>query len=390
MTSFWPFDRHNRRLEAEQRAARDLEVAEALTRGRREGQEAARAISDNALDAVIRADSGARITGWNHEAERMFGWTAVEIIGQSARDTLLPARYHPIFDGWLPRVAETESVPMPGQRFEITALRRDGSEFPIELALLILRGDALHFCAFIHDLSDRRRRDDPALAAEAAPSRDALLSTLSHELRTPLQAMLGWTRLLASGRLDPDQTRHGLDIIARNVTQQKRVIEDLLGVPASERSNAPETHGAAAAERVAEQSLAGCRILVVDDEPNGCELLDQIFREHGAHVLSARSAREALEGFLQFRPQVMVSDIGMLETDGYALMRQIRMLEERRADARGAAVVAIALTAFARPEDRETALRAGFNAHLAKPVEPQDLVATVLRLIPDAPDMACL
>ena len=69
--------------------------------------------------------------------------------------------------------------------------------------------------------------------------RDVFLNALSHELRTPLQAMLGWTRLLASGRLDPEQTRHGLEIIARNVKQQTRAIENLMGASRTDRGDGP-------------------------------------------------------------------------------------------------------------------------------------------------------
>ena len=97
----------------------------------------------------------------------------------------------------------------------------------------------------------------------------------------------------------------------------------------------------------------------------------RILEAHRATVLTAASAPEALERLATTHPDVLVSDIGLPDVDGYELMRQIRS----NAEARG--LPAIALTAFARSDDRTRALRAGFLIHVAKPVEPSELVATV-------------
>jgi CheY-like chemotaxis protein len=98
-----------------------------------------------------------------------------------------------------------------------------------------------------------------------------------------------------------------------------------------------------------------------------------VLEECGAQVYAAGSASEALELVERERPAVLVTDIGMPDVDGFQLLRMVRGLGE----ARGGKVPAIALTAFARSEDRTRALSAGFIVHLSKPVEPSELVATI-------------
>jgi PAS domain S-box-containing protein len=119
------------------------------------------------------------------------------------------------------------------------------------------------------------------------------------------------------------------------------------------------------------ESLKGICVLVVDDEPDARALVKRILEECGAAVQTAGSAAEALEMLSDLRPDLVISDIGMPELDGYEFIRRVRAL------ATGARMPAIALTAFARSEDRTRALRAGFVAHVAKPVEPAELVAAV-------------
>jgi CheY-like chemotaxis protein len=119
--------------------------------------------------------------------------------------------------------------------------------------------------------------------------------------------------------------------------------------------------------------LAGLTLLVVDDDEDGRELARRVLVECNARVLSAGSAADALALVESQRPDMMISDIGMPEMDGFTLLKNVRALGE----ARGGALPAIALTAFARPEDRAQALEAGFAAHLVKPVEPQQLLAAI-------------
>ena len=121
--------------------------------------------------------------------------------------------------------------------------------------------------------------------------------------------------------------------------------------------------------------LDGIRVLVVDDELDAREVLSTILTAAGAEVELAASAYEALESLASFAPDVLVSDVGMPGDDGYALIRQVR-----GGVSRFSRVPALALTAYASPEDARRAVLAGFDTHLSKPVEPAMLTAVVSRL----------
>jgi signal transduction histidine kinase/DNA-binding response OmpR family regulator len=123
--------------------------------------------------------------------------------------------------------------------------------------------------------------------------------------------------------------------------------------------------------------LHGIRVLVVDDEKDARDLLVNLFQHLNASVVTASSAAEAMRAMLTEPPHVLVSDIGMPGEDGFSLMRRIRALSVDQ----GGGLPAIALTAFAAPEDRVRALDAGFDRHLSKPVEPARLASTIAELI---------
>jgi CheY-like chemotaxis protein len=127
---------------------------------------------------------------------------------------------------------------------------------------------------------------------------------------------------------------------------------------------------------LADGRLKGRQILVVDDEPDTRELLSQVFEQRGAVVVAAASAHEALEQLDRNELDLMVSDIGMAEEDGYGLMRKIRNNAGRYSR-----IPAIALTAYAREEDRAAALAAGFQVHLTKPVDPDALILSAQELV---------
>jgi PAS domain S-box-containing protein len=122
--------------------------------------------------------------------------------------------------------------------------------------------------------------------------------------------------------------------------------------------------------------LEGVRVLVVDDEPDARELVATVLNQAGAVVETARSAAEAYVAFRDFHPDVLVSDIGMPDEDGFSLMRRIRELPASD----GGHVPSLALTAFAREEDRARSLRAGYTTHVGKPVNPNALTMAVANL----------
>ncbi|MDB4961112.1 MAG: two-component hybrid sensor and regulator [Myxococcales bacterium] len=127
---------------------------------------------------------------------------------------------------------------------------------------------------------------------------------------------------------------------------------------------------------IPEISLAGLRILVIDDEPDARELVQSVLIDASADAFIAASAEEGLALVKSRRPDVIVSDIGMPDRDGYQFIRDVRSLPV----AEGGRTPAIALTAFARSEDRTRAMIAGYQVHVSKPIEPQELVATIKSL----------
>jgi signal transduction histidine kinase/ActR/RegA family two-component response regulator len=122
--------------------------------------------------------------------------------------------------------------------------------------------------------------------------------------------------------------------------------------------------------------LKGLRVLVIDDAPDALEVLAVILRRAKADVTTAPSAHEGRRALQEIKPDLVISDIAMPDEDGYEFIRSLRSLPPDR----GGVTPAIALTAYARDEDRTRALAAGFQAHMSKPVEPDELVNLVARV----------
>ena len=120
-------------------------------------------------------------------------------------------------------------------------------------------------------------------------------------------------------------------------------------------------------------ALKGISVLIVDDESETRELLVEVLSRCGAEVRASSSAHDALEALQTWKADVLISDIGMPGEDGYDLIRKVRKMDP---DQNGC-IPAVALTAYARGEDRIRALSAGFQMHVSKPVEPAELAAVV-------------
>jgi CheY-like chemotaxis protein len=122
--------------------------------------------------------------------------------------------------------------------------------------------------------------------------------------------------------------------------------------------------------------LAGVRVLVVEDEADTRDLLAAALGHSGAEVDTAPSAAEGFAALRRHQPDVLVCDIGMPGEDGYMLLSRVRALAAEE----GGLVPAVALTAYARSDDRRRALAAGYQVHLSKPVDPDELIAAVARM----------
>ena len=149
-------------------------------------------------------------------------------------------------------------------------------------------------------------------------------------------------------------------------------------LPASAPAEAAEDSSVQSALRTPHSAILwGVRGLVVDDDEDSRLFVSTALKAQGAQVTLASSSAEAFERLRRTPPDVLVSDIGMPGEDGFELMRRIRALDESE----GGRTPAAALTAYARPEDREQALASGYQLHIAKPADPAELARLVAGLV---------
>ena len=186
------------------------QIEEAL----QESEARTRLIVETALDAVVTMDMEGLITGWNDQAEKVFGWSSDEIVGQRMSATIIPHQYRQAHEDGMGHYRRTGEGPVLNQRIEITALHRDGHEFPVELAITPVQiGGRTSFSAFIRDISERKLAEQSLqeakeLAEEAADAKAAFLASMSHEIRTPLNAVIGLTGLLLGTELNERQEEY--------------------------------------------------------------------------------------------------------------------------------------------------------------------------------------
>ena len=185
----------------------------------------------------------------------------------------------------------------------------------------------------------------------------------------------------------PEAGHNGIE---RRGTEGNRTTEPVIRSAVKVYNN----EAGADASSVGIRPLAGVRVLLVEDDDDSRNLLGLILKRYGAEVVSTASSAEALDSFAHKTPDVVISDIGMAEEDGYELIRKLRTLPVQGSLLRGSAdslvnhrstlpsfIPAIALTGYATIRDRDRALAAGYQLHLAKPVEPDELVAAIANLI---------
>ena len=544
--------------------------AQSINRARRRAEEALRKQSDwlrvtlsSIGDAVISTDVEGHVTFMNPVAETLTGWGEAEAMGRSLTDIfqiLNEDSRQPVEN---PALRALSSVTIVGLANHTILIAKDGTEWPIDDTASPIRseqGEVLGAVLVFRDISERKRmeseRERLLATAQAAQKeaehanrlKDEFLATASHELRTPLTAVVGWSRMLRTGKLDAENSERALEAIERNATLQTKLIDDLLDVsriitgklildrraielahvlsdavntvrPAADAkhitivtsfdaetgpvlgdanrlqqvvwnllSNAVkftpkngrievglqrvnseaeisvrdsgegisseflpyvfdrfrqgdgkttrlhsglglglaivrhlvELHGGtvnahsdgpgrgatfklrlpvlsinsvpggktAASDSTKARStdglsiecpprLDGVRVLVVDDDSDTRQMLKAVLSECQAHVIIAASAAEAIEEIERRKPDVLVSDLGMPEQDGYELIKKVRGMESADHTVR---IPALALTAYAKAEDRVRALASGYQVHLSKPVEPAEFVLVVANL----------
>ncbi len=200
-----------------------------------ESEHRARLVIDTAADAFVGIDPEGRIDAWNTQAERTFGWSRNEVLGRPLVATIIPPAFRDAHLQGLRHFRETGEAPVVGQRLELSALHRDGHEFPVELSVSepIRRGDGHSFGAFLRDISEPRRRQEELRrakeSAEAATrAKSEFLANMSHELRTPLNGVLGYAQLLRRDRSLPAKHLEAVDAIAACGAHLLDLINDVL------------------------------------------------------------------------------------------------------------------------------------------------------------------
>ena len=200
-----------------------------------ESEARARLIVDTAHDAFVGIDSAGRISAWNAQAERTFGWTRAEVIGRNLADTIVPPAFRDAHNNGMRRFHATGEAPVVNQRLELTALHRSGHEFPVELTITspMAVEHGYFFGAFLRDISDRRERDAELRGAKesaeaATKAKSEFLASMSHELRTPMNGVLGYAQLLQRDRSLNAAQREAVEAISKCGSQLLDLINDVL------------------------------------------------------------------------------------------------------------------------------------------------------------------
>gem|GEM_PF-2104850 len=234
------------RLERVARVAEELgplverrRAAEALVAS----QEQFAAVTDAAVDAIVSADSSGRVLTWNRGAERLFGWTATEMVGRPLT-VVIPERFRVLHAEGLARVRHTGVSKLAGKVVELSGLRRDGTEVPIELSIGTWNGpEGMAFSGVLRDITERKRAEAELAAANKELERanaelETLVYSASHDLKSPMVSLLGYLEYL---RLDfgevlgPEGNRY-LNRMADSTVYMQRLIHDLIDLSRVGRS----------------------------------------------------------------------------------------------------------------------------------------------------------
>jgi PAS domain S-box-containing protein len=212
-----------------------------------ESEERVRLVLDTALDAVITIDESGVVASWNKEAEKIFGWRRDEIIGKALAETIIPPRYREAHARGLKHFLATQEGPVLKKRIELAGLRRDGSEFPVELAITPIRvADHFVFSAFVRDITERKKAEEEIRALNASLERrvvertreleaankelEAFSYSVSHDLRAPLRHVAGYIEILREESLSSlnESGQRCVATISRSARQMGALIDDLL------------------------------------------------------------------------------------------------------------------------------------------------------------------
>ncbi|WP_168224755.1 PAS domain S-box protein [Rhodoferax aquaticus] len=192
-----------------------------------------RLVMNNSLDAIIGMDAQGRITEWSSQAETAFAWTIADVRGKPWYQFVLPQRYHAAPQMGLDAYLASDHGPQPGKRLELVGVRRDGAEFPIELAISpIVTPQGTSYSAFISDITQHKKEQAELLAAKAlaesaSRAKSQFLANMSHEIRTPMNGVVGMVDILQKSSLLPQQRRM-LGTIENSAMALLQILNDIL------------------------------------------------------------------------------------------------------------------------------------------------------------------
>ncbi|MES2803538.1 MAG: ATP-binding protein [Bdellovibrionota bacterium] len=199
-----------------------------------------RAILESAFDAIVGMDHNGLVTEWNPRAEEIFGWKKEQAIGNRISDLIIPERYREMHEKGLKHFIKTGEGPVLNRSIEISALKKTGEEFPVELSITPLKiDDQFIFTAFISDITQRKDSErnlknlnielekSAVQAKQASELKSFFLANMSHEIRTPINGVIGMTNLVLDTSLSPQQ-REYIDIIRSSADSLLAIVNDIL------------------------------------------------------------------------------------------------------------------------------------------------------------------
>ena len=214
-------------------SARDVTQRKVIEAALERSDHRTRQIVENAHDAFISIDARGLITGWNSQAEASFGWPRGEALGRELAETIIPDRLRASHRIGLERFLSTGEGPVLGRRLELTALHRDGHEFPVELTISTIEMEqGFAFNAFLRDITDRKAAEEELALArdealEASRMKSMFVANISHEIRTPMNGVIGMSELLLDTELDEAQREYA-EAIATSGEALLTIINDIL------------------------------------------------------------------------------------------------------------------------------------------------------------------
>jgi PAS domain S-box-containing protein len=200
-----------------------------------QADERMRSVVNHVVDGIISIDERGTITTFNPAAERIFGYAAAEVIGQNVR-MLMPEPYRHQHDSYISNYLQTGRAKIIGIGREVSGRRRDGSVFPMELAISVFRlGGERHFTGIVRDITERKRMEHELQErlrelAEADSQKNEFLAMLAHELRNPLAPMRNALHLLSMPGVPDDTAQRALGMMGRQLNHLIRLVDDLLDV----------------------------------------------------------------------------------------------------------------------------------------------------------------